>query len=208
MSDKTQINLLRIRAYDAEFNESDHPRADNGQFTSGGGGGGAKKSKPANSKYQTNGIPWSDEMIARKKKEEKWERASKIKLTDDVKRKVTERIQESYGFDSFITRLNHETQKKYGEKCWPDYAPVPGTMKLKKLNKRVFESSLSPGDMSWDHNVDYVVECEFQDQGRGPGWKKGPKVKKQYAGSFAIDPQSVKELGLAKSYDDFMKEPK
>ena len=38
MSDKTKINLLRIRAYDAEFNEADHPRADNGQFTSGGGG--------------------------------------------------------------------------------------------------------------------------------------------------------------------------
>lgn len=43
MSDKTLINILRIRACD-EFNEADHPRADNGQFTSGGGGGGAAKS--------------------------------------------------------------------------------------------------------------------------------------------------------------------
>lgn len=33
--DKTAINLARIRAYDWE--ESEHPRADNGQFTSGGG---------------------------------------------------------------------------------------------------------------------------------------------------------------------------
>ena len=207
MSDKTLINLLRIRACDAEFNEADHPRADNGQFTSGGGGGAAKKSKPASSKYQTNGIPWSEEMIARKKKEEKWERASKIKLTDDVKRKVTEHIQESYGFDAFITRLNNQASGGRDD-YWPDYALVPGKMKLKKLNKRVFQSSLSPEHRSWDHNVDYVVECEFQDQGRGPGWKKGPNVKKEIKGSFAIDPQAVKELGLAKSYDDFMKEPK
>lgn len=37
MPDRSELNLLRIRAYD-EFNEADHPRADNGQFTSGGGG--------------------------------------------------------------------------------------------------------------------------------------------------------------------------
>ena len=44
MSDKTLINLLRIRACDEGWNEADHPRADNGQFTSGGGSGGANKS--------------------------------------------------------------------------------------------------------------------------------------------------------------------
>ena len=37
MADKTQINLERIRACDAEWDESKHKRADNGQFTSGGG---------------------------------------------------------------------------------------------------------------------------------------------------------------------------
>ena len=45
MADRTQENLARIRACDADWNESDHPRADNGQFTSGSGGGGAKVSK-------------------------------------------------------------------------------------------------------------------------------------------------------------------
>jgi len=44
MADKTQENLARIRACDADWNENDHPRADNGQFTSGSGGG-AKVSK-------------------------------------------------------------------------------------------------------------------------------------------------------------------
>ena len=39
MADKTQINLERIRACDAEWEESKHPRSENGQFTSGGGGG-------------------------------------------------------------------------------------------------------------------------------------------------------------------------
>ena len=37
MADKTQINLERIRACDAEWNESKHPREDNGRFTSGSG---------------------------------------------------------------------------------------------------------------------------------------------------------------------------
>ena len=45
MPDKSAENLARIRACDADWNENDHPRADNGQFTSGSGGGGAKVSK-------------------------------------------------------------------------------------------------------------------------------------------------------------------
>lgn len=42
MPDRSAENLARIRACDAEWDESKHSRADNGQFTSGGGGGGAK----------------------------------------------------------------------------------------------------------------------------------------------------------------------
>ena len=38
--DKTQVNLERIRAVDT-WEENKHPRADNGQFTSGSGGGSA-----------------------------------------------------------------------------------------------------------------------------------------------------------------------
>lgn len=45
MPDKSAENLARIRACDADWNENDHPRADNGQFTSGSGGGGVKISK-------------------------------------------------------------------------------------------------------------------------------------------------------------------
>ena len=47
MSDKSAENLRRIRAWDAEWDESKHSRANNGQFTSGGGGGGVKKSAKA-----------------------------------------------------------------------------------------------------------------------------------------------------------------
>lgn len=43
MSDKSLLNLLRIRACDEDWKEEDHPRAKNGQFTSGGAGGGAAK---------------------------------------------------------------------------------------------------------------------------------------------------------------------
>lgn len=35
--DKTKLNLERLRAYDAEWEEDKHPRAENGQFTSGSG---------------------------------------------------------------------------------------------------------------------------------------------------------------------------
>ena len=38
--DKTKINLERMRAFDAEWEEGKHPRAENGQFTSGGGSAG------------------------------------------------------------------------------------------------------------------------------------------------------------------------
>ena len=73
MSDKTLINLLRIRACDAEFNEADHPRADNGQFTSGGGGGG---SAPAES------TPAAKPKKARKPKVEKdWEPSEAAKVS-------------------------------------------------------------------------------------------------------------------------------
>lgn len=39
--DKTKFNLERLRAYDAEWDENKHPRADNGQFTSGSGSAGS-----------------------------------------------------------------------------------------------------------------------------------------------------------------------
>lgn len=43
--DKTKLNLERLRAYDAEWEEDKHPRAENGQFASGSGGSAGKKSE-------------------------------------------------------------------------------------------------------------------------------------------------------------------
>lgn len=48
--DKSKVNLERLRAYDAEWEENKHPRAENGQFTSGAGGSSGKKSEPEASK--------------------------------------------------------------------------------------------------------------------------------------------------------------
>ncbi len=53
--DKTKLNLERLRAYDAEWEEDKHPRAENGQFTSGsgssaGGSSGASGTKKYNQK--------------------------------------------------------------------------------------------------------------------------------------------------------------
>lgn len=39
--DKAKLNLERLRAYDAEWEEDKHPRAENGQFTSGSGSAGS-----------------------------------------------------------------------------------------------------------------------------------------------------------------------
>ena len=44
--DKTQINVERMRACDAEWEEQKHPRAENGQFTSGSGSAGSS-AKPS-----------------------------------------------------------------------------------------------------------------------------------------------------------------
>lgn len=53
--DKTKLNLECLRAYDAEWDENKHPRADNGQFTSGGGAGssntGGSSSASSTKKY-------------------------------------------------------------------------------------------------------------------------------------------------------------
>lgn len=47
--DKTKLNLERLRAYDAEWEEDKHPRAENGQFTSGSGSSaGSSSGKAAN----------------------------------------------------------------------------------------------------------------------------------------------------------------
>lgn len=48
--DKTKLNLERRRAYDAEWEEDKHPRAENGQFTSGSAGGSANGSSESSAK--------------------------------------------------------------------------------------------------------------------------------------------------------------
>ena len=49
--DKTKLNLERLRAYDAEWEEDKHPRAENGQFTSGGGSAGGSSGAGGTKKY-------------------------------------------------------------------------------------------------------------------------------------------------------------
>lgn len=63
--DKTKLNLERMRAYDAEWEESKHPRADNGQFTSGAGSSAGGKAESGN-KY---GYSRSEQHVANKMKE-------------------------------------------------------------------------------------------------------------------------------------------
>lgn len=63
--DKSKINLERLRAYDAEWEEDKHPRAENGQFTSGAGGSSGGGTASAN-KY---GYSRSEQHVASKMEE-------------------------------------------------------------------------------------------------------------------------------------------
>ena len=56
MPDRSTKNLERIRACDAGWNENDHPRANNGQFTSGGGGAKVSKLQSGGNVTQKNSI--------------------------------------------------------------------------------------------------------------------------------------------------------
>lgn len=56
MPDRSAENLERIRACDAGWNENDHPRANNGQFTSGGGGGATVSKLPEGKTTAHNSI--------------------------------------------------------------------------------------------------------------------------------------------------------
>ena len=88
MPDRSAENLRRIRAFDAEWDESKHSRADNGQFTSGGGGGG-KKSAPVKSKAGKAAKPAAPA---------KSKPAPTPKSTVEANIRRAEEIQESYGW--------------------------------------------------------------------------------------------------------------
>lgn len=68
--DQTKNNMDRIRACDAGWDENKHPRADNGQFTSGGGGGGlrpmAAGSKAVNRATEGKRLPHNAKVYRKK----------------------------------------------------------------------------------------------------------------------------------------------
>lgn len=78
--DKSKINLERLRAYDAEWEEDKHPRAENGQFTSGSGSSAGKKSEPEAPKSP---LRQAAETI---QGESKWEHEQNIKLMEGLEK--------------------------------------------------------------------------------------------------------------------------
>lgn len=77
--DKTKLNLERLRAYDAEWEEDKHPRAENGQFTSGSGsaGGGTENGEIKSPLRQ------AAEAI---QGESKWEHEQNIKIMEGLEK--------------------------------------------------------------------------------------------------------------------------
>lgn len=78
--DKSKVNLERLRAYDAEWEEDKHPRAENGQFTSGSGSSAGKKSESEASKSP---LRQAAETI---QGESKWEHEQNIKILKDLEK--------------------------------------------------------------------------------------------------------------------------
>ncbi len=106
MADKTQINLERIRACDAEWDESKHKRADNGQFTSGGGATVSKLQKGGKAKstrIKAGTIAENQERYDRVHKEKQEGYLSD--LTNALKKGDYESARETLG--------RHERDKKY-----------------------------------------------------------------------------------------------
>lgn len=86
--DKTKFNLERLRAYDAEWEEDKHPRAENGQFTSGSGsaGGSANGSSESSAKSHNfadepkSPLRQAAEAVQGGDGESQWEHEQNIKL--------------------------------------------------------------------------------------------------------------------------------
>ena len=154
MSDKSAENLRRIRAWDAEWDESKHSRADNGQFTSGGGGGG---SGPA-------------EFIGTKS-------ASKtgkvVKLTPGRKSRIAADLAENYYLGKFADKIsekiNHDNWErgKRGQKDAVDYRP--GSIEIKQVRK-VPDEIYGDGD-----EAEVTYDVVFEDCSIG---RSGKPIKK------------------------------
>lgn len=93
--DKTKLNLERLRAYDAEWEEDKHPRAENGQFTSGGGSAGGSSGASGTKKYNQNELKPKEQKASKSplrqaaeaiQGESKWEHEQNIKLMEGLEK--------------------------------------------------------------------------------------------------------------------------
>lgn len=104
--DKTQINLERMRANDADWEEQKHPRAKNGQFTSGSGSAGGA-SKP--SAEPTAGSPLKKAAAAVKGSGASGKGAGGFAYTPENKKDVIatlKRDMDNFGSNSAVGKVN------------------------------------------------------------------------------------------------------
>lgn len=89
--DKTKLNLERLRAYDAEWEEDKHPRAENGQFTSGSGSSGGSANGSSESSAKSHNSAAEPKTPLRQaaetiQGESKWEHEQNIKLMEGLEK--------------------------------------------------------------------------------------------------------------------------
>ena len=153
MSDKTLINLLRIRACDEGWNEADHPRADNGQFTSGGGGGGANKS----------------DLIGMRSVSKTGQVMS---LTPGRKSAISRELAGNYYLMEFADKMSGKINSDNWENGKRDIKEVvdykPSRIDVKQVRK-------TQDEVFGDDEAEVTYEVEFEDRSVG---HKGKPVKK------------------------------
>ena len=171
MPDRSAENLRRIRAWDAEWDESKHSRADNGQFTSGGGGSGS-----------TSG---SAEFIGTKS-------ASKtgkiVNLTPGRKRRIAADLADNYHLGEFVDKISAKINRdnwesgKRGIKDVVDYHP--GSIEIKQVRK-------VPDDIYGDDEAEVTYDVVFEDRSVG---RSGKPIKKTITQRLQIWTPVGKEL--------------
>lgn len=111
MPDRSAENLERIRACDAGWNENDHPRANNGQFTSGGGGG-VKVSKLPEGKTTAHNSIKAGQIAKNKEHYDKTHQKAAARYLSDLAEAVKKGDYES----AHEALESHQSDKKYYDK--------------------------------------------------------------------------------------------
>ena len=211
MADKTQINLERIRACDAEWEESKHPRSENGQFTSGSGA--------HVSKIQSGGKAKASSIKAGEiaKNQERYDNAHKSMaanylsdLTNAVKggdyetarEKLERHEKDKKRYDQLTAQNNKfKSAKKTLEKARPGIAKMREQAKAAggKPSLQRLQQAMHSGSMMGDRAELHIDGQDYVKIGKDK-WEHHPSNSRVLGGTFSSQ-QMMDIINKAKKVD-------